>query len=166
MTTNVVNMPYMDEWYVWSGVLQALDTQSLSWGMLVEPYNGHRLAVMRLVLLALLPTGWNVYPQVILTASCTATLFGACWYQYRRTARELGVEVDPSVAVGIGAFVFSCADINLLWGMGLVWHGVVLGSTLCLMLLSATPFRWWRLLLAALCAPPHRSRWVPAWSPG
>ena len=152
VTTNVVNMPYMDEWYVWSGLLGALDTQSLSWRVLVEPYNGHRLAVMRLVLLALLPTGWNVYPQVILTALCTATLFGACWYLYRRTARELGVQVNPWVAVGIGAFVFSCADINLLWGMGLVWHGVVLGSTLCLMLLAATPFRWWRLPLAALCA--------------
>ena len=152
VTTNVVNMPYMDEWYVWSGLLGALDTKSLSWSVLVEPYNGHRPAVMRLVLLALLPTGWNVYPQVILTALCAATLFGACWYLYRRTARELGVQVNPWVAVGLGAFVFSCADINLLWGMGLVWHGVMLGSTLCLMLLAATPFRWWRLPLAALCA--------------
>ena len=152
MTTNVVNMPYGDEWHVWSDLLEALDKQSLSWSVLASPYNGHRLAFTRLVLLALLPTGWNVYPQVILTVLFTATLFGACWYQYRRTARELGVEVDPWVAVGLGAFVFSCADINLLWGMGLVWYGVVLGSTLCLMLLSATPFRWWRLPLAALCA--------------
>jgi hypothetical protein len=152
VTTNVVNMPYGDEWYVWSDLLEALDNQSLSWSVLVSPYNGHRLAFIRLVLLALLPTGWNVYPQVILTMLITATLFGACWYQYRRTARELRVEIDPWVAVGLGAFVFSCADINLLWGMGLVWYAVVLGSTLCLMLLSARPFRWWRLLLAALCA--------------
>jgi hypothetical protein len=91
-------------------------------------------------------------PQVILTVLFTATLFGACWYQYRRTARELRVEIDPWVAVGLGAFVFSCADMNLLWGMGLIWYGVVLGSTLCLMLLSARPFRWWRLPLAAFCA--------------
>jgi hypothetical protein len=36
--------------------------------------------------------------------------------------------------------------------MGLAWHTMTLGSTVCLMLLSATPFRWWRLLAAGLSA--------------
>jgi hypothetical protein len=50
VTTNVVNMPYGDEWYVWSDLLEALDKQSLSLSVLVSPYNGHRLAFIRLVL--------------------------------------------------------------------------------------------------------------------
>jgi hypothetical protein len=149
---NVVNVPFMDEWYVWSDLLEALEKHTLSWGFLVSPYNGHRIAVGRLVLLALLPTGWNVYPQVILTLLLTAAFLAVLWHQYRRTARELGLRIDPWAAVVLAVLVLSCSDINRLWGMGQEWHVLALGSTLCLMLLSVRPFRWWRLLAAALSA--------------
>src|SRR5262245_6445421 len=142
----------MDEWYIWSDTLKAIDEGSLSWDFLVSPYNGHRLAVVRLMLLALLPTGWAVYPQVLFTLAVTAVFMDVLWRQYRSTADALGVQVDPWVAVALAALVFSCADINRLWGMGLEWHVVALATTVCFMLLSARPFRWWRLVAAVFAA--------------
>ena len=149
---NAVNAPFMDEWYVWSDLLDALDTHTLSWNFLVSPYNGHRLAVRRIVLLALLPTSWNVYPQVILTLLLTAALLWVLWHQYRRTAKELGMQIDPWAAVVLAVVALSCADINRLWGMGQEWHLLAFGTTVCLMMLSVRPFRWWRLLAAAVSA--------------
>ena len=149
---NVVDTPFMDEWLVWSALLKAIDDRSLSWDFLVSSYNGHRLATVRLALLALSPTRLSVYPQVLLTLLVTAVFMGVIWHQFRSTAARVGGHVDPWAAVALGALVFSSADINRLWGMGLAWHTMTLGSTACLMLLSATPFRWWRLFAAGLCA--------------
>lgn len=149
---NAVNAPFMDEWRVWGTILESLDKHTLSWDFIVSPYNGHRIAIVRLVLLALLHTGWNVYPQVILNLLLTAAFLGVLWHHYRRTAKELGLQVDPWAAVVLAVLALSCSDINRLWGMGLTWHVLIFGSTTCLMLLSERPFRSWRLLAAALCA--------------
>jgi hypothetical protein len=150
---SVADIPFMDEWYLWSDLLQAIDDGSLSLGFLVSPYNGHRLAVMRLLLLALLPTRWTIYPQVLFTLAVTAVFMAVLWHYYRRTAVTLGRQADPWAAVALAALAFSCADINRLWGMGgLEFHVVVLASAVCLLLLSAEPFRWWRFVGAAISA--------------
>jgi hypothetical protein len=149
---SVVDVPFMDEWYIWSDLLQAIDSQALSWDFVTSPYNGHRLGVVRLMLLAMLPTHWAVSPQVALTLAVSAVYLGVLWHLYRITAARLGVRVDQWATAVLAALVFSCADINRLWGMGVEWHVVVLSATVCMLQLSAEPFRWWRLLTAAFAA--------------
>jgi len=149
---NVVDTPFMDEWYIWSELLRVIDDGTLSWEFVVSPYNGHRLAGLRLLLLALLPTRWTAYPQALFTLGVTALFMGVLWRQYRTTAASVGAHVDPWAAVVLASLVFSCADINRLWGMGSVWHVSVLASTVCLLLLSAKTFRWWSVSAAALSA--------------
>lgn len=146
--TNVVNMPFMDEWYVWSDLLDGLDSHTSLTTLLAAPYNGHRLVVVRTMLVALLPTGWSIYPQVSVTLAVSALWLGTLWFMYRRTAAALGVATTRWTLVALAGLVLACNDINRLWGMGVEWHVLVLAWTLCLLLLSAAPFRWSRLILA------------------
>ena len=152
VTTHVVNMPFMDEWYVWSDLLDGLDQRTNIGTLLLAPYNGHRLAFVRLMLLVLRPTGWNVIYQVSVTLLIDAVWLAALWYLYRRTARALGVRITRWAIVGFAGLVFACNDINRLWGMGAEWHMLVLAWTLCLMFLSGTAGNWWRLVFGGLCA--------------
>ena len=152
VVTNVVNMPFMDEWHVWSDLLTGLDTHADLGTLFLTPYNGHRLVVVRMMLLALLPTGWSIDPQVSVTLAVSTLWLGTVWLLYKRTAATLGLQVSRWTLVAFAGLVLACNDINRLWGMGVEWHVLVLSWTLCLLLLSATPFRWSRLFLAGLAA--------------
>ena len=105
VVTNVVNMPFMDEWHVWSDLLTGLDTHADLGTLFLTPYNGHRLVVVRMMLLALLPTGWSIYPQVSVTLTVSALWLGTLWLLYRRTAATLGI---PGSIRAVRPITFVC----------------------------------------------------------
>lgn len=127
-----VNVPYMDHWEGFLGILEAWDAGTLSFSQLWAQHNEHRLFASRLVMLALAAvSGWNVVWEQYLSVVLQAITLGLIVHLAARPAMGMSRRALAFFAPAASLLLFSAVQVeNWSWGWQLHVFFNVLGVTL------------------------------------
>ncbi|MEZ5989100.1 MAG: hypothetical protein R3F30_08250 [Planctomycetota bacterium] len=101
------DLPFYDEW-MFSHTIHRFEAEGLSWGLLIEPHNEHRIAVARGLLLALVYlTDWNTWYEVALLLAVTLSVVPLLRFLASPPDRRRDAPLPPLFWVAAAALVFS-----------------------------------------------------------
>jgi len=142
-----VNVPYIDEWS-FTRVIYAYRQKQLTFGMFLEPHNGHVIAFPRLAMLglAVIARRWNIIAELYANVVLCLTCVFAWWAILRPHTR-------PSVAAGAAILcswlIFSLIHaLNWFMGFQITWVMAFACGVFAIIALNAGG----RMAFAAACA--------------
>jgi hypothetical protein len=140
-----VNVPIWDEWSM-APLVVKLHTGGLTFADIWTPHNEHRVAVLRIMLLALAKLwGWDIVKDAYFGFVVTLLSFGLIWYLIRYTIQS---RFRVWLMFNASLLVFSMVQWEI-WAQGfaLVWFLENFWILLCIVFLSRCQGSWRGLLL-------------------
>ena len=136
-----VNVPYWDEWEIFSGAERL--PEKLSWSWLLTQHNEHRILFTRLQTWFLFPlNGWDISSQIRMNFAIFLLMVGLLTWMVHRA-----VPAAPGWFLAL-CFLSQITDLsseNHLWGFQSQFHVTLLGLMFSVYLLFVRQIGWCRL---------------------